>query len=399
MRFLFVTEAFLPAFQYGGTPQTVFGLAETLISLGHTCLVISTNAGGDSNLPVLLDKPIIYKGVPVIYTARWRQNTYFYAPNLIRHLKMLVSEYDVALVRGNWGYINLASRLTLPKLSLPYCLSPEGIFDPWAFHHKYFKKLPYWHLVEKWNFSRAAGIVALTDKEATLARQKVPDVTVQVIPNGVNLDNFYPAPGKEELGGFFPQLAHQPFILFLSRLHPKKGLDVLFPAFRNFLEGCQRQDDLRPYLVVAGEGDAKYKNELATLTKELDLGERILFTGLVTGQAKLALLHHCAFMVLPSRSEGLPMAVLEALACGKPVIFTPDCNIPTVAQAAAGLEVNLGVESLSAAMAKLWNNAGLRQEMGDKAIKLVEAKFTWERVARETVRFCQQLLNKLNSNN
>jgi glycosyltransferase involved in cell wall biosynthesis len=392
MRFLLISEAFLPAFHYGGLPQTVFGMAEALIALGHPCLVIATNAGGDFNLPVQLDNLIFYHGVPVIYTARWRQNSFFYAPNLIRHLKNLASEYDVGLVRGNWGYINLASRLILPKLSLPYFLSPEGIFDPWAFHHNYFKKLPYWHLVEKWNYAKATGIVALTDKEAALTRQRVPGVAVRVIPNGINLDHFYPAPGKEELGRFFPQLANHPYILFLSRLHPKKGLDVFFPAFRSFLEGCLRKDGLCPYLVAAGEGDEKYKDELTRMTRQLNLGDRILFTGMVTGQAKLALLHHCAFMVLPSRSEGLPLAVLEALACGKPVILTPDCNIPSVAQAGAGLEVALEAEPLAAAMTRLWNEADSRLEMSEKALKLVEAKFSWERVARETVRFCEQLL-------
>jgi hypothetical protein len=116
MRFLCISAVFPPAVHYGGIPPIVFGVAEALISLGHTCQVIATDAGGESNLSVPLDKPTVYKGVPVIYTPRWRQNSYFFAPHLIRHLKTLAPQYDVALVYGGWGYINLAARLTLPKL-------------------------------------------------------------------------------------------------------------------------------------------------------------------------------------------------------------------------------------------------------------------------------------------
>lgn len=393
MRILSISSVFPPASHHGGIPPVVFGLAEALISLGHTCQVITTNADGDSDFPVPPDKPTFFQGVPVIYTHRWRHNSYFYAPNLIRHLKNLASQYDVALVSGSWGYIGLAARVTLPKLSLPYLLNPHGLFGPWAFRHKYFKKLLYWHLVERRNFSKAAGVTALTDSEAALVRQYVPNVRVKVIPNGVNLDNFYPAPSQEDLSRFFPQLADQPYILFLSRLHPIKGLDVLFPAFRRLFEMCREDAGPRPYLVVAGEGKEKYKDDLSSMTRQLDLGERILFTGLVTGQAKLALLHHCVFMVLPSRSEGLPMTVLEALACGKPVIITPECHLAEVARSEAGLEVGLDITKWGGAMDELWHSPDRQRHMGENALKLIQENFTWKKVAEETVQFSQELLD------
>ncbi|MFI5329511.1 MAG: glycosyltransferase [Desulfobaccales bacterium] len=392
MRFLCVSAVFPPAFDYGGIPHIAQGLAEALISLGHPCQVIATNAGGAKNLQVKLEEPTIYEGVPILYTQRWGNNSYFYAPYLRKHLQALAPDYDIAMVLGGWGYINLAARLALPGSGLPYVLNPQGLFDPWAFRHKYLKKLLYWRLVEKRNYAKAGGIVALTDSEAAQVKEYINGVPVRVIPNGVNLTHFQHNPGKAELERSFPVLADSPYVLFLSRLHPKKGLDLLFPAFQRLLALCREKDYSTPYLVVAGDGEQKYKHDLENLVQRLEIRDRVLFTGLVTGEVKLALLHHCAFMVLPSRGEGLPMAVLETMACGKPVVITPGCYLPEVARAGAGLEVELEVEQFAQAMLKLWNNLGLRLEMGEKALKLIIHKFTWHKVAEQTVNFCKQIL-------
>ena len=392
MRFLCVSAVFPPAFDYGGVPFRVFGLAEALISRGHPCQVTATNAGGTSNLPVKADKPGNYMGVPVIYTERWRHNSYFYAPFMIKHLRQLAPLYDIALVSGGWGYINLAARLALPRMGLPYVLSPEGLFDPWAFRQKYLKKGLYWPLVEKRNYAGAAGIVALTDSEAAQVKEYINGVPVRVIPNGVNLKHFQPLASQGKPERSFPALANSPYILFLSRLHPKKGLDLLFPAFQQLLALCRQQDSPEPYLVVAGDGEQKYKHDLENLVQRLEIADRVLFTGLVTGDVKLTLLHHCSFMILPSRGEGLPMAVLETMACGKPVVITPGCYLPEVARTGAGLEVELEIEPLAQAMLRLWNTPGLRGEMREKALNLIKEKFTWGKIAEQTVQFCEHLL-------
>jgi glycosyltransferase involved in cell wall biosynthesis len=392
LRFLCVSAVFSPAFDYGGIPHIVQGLAAGLISLGHPCQVIATSAGGARNLQVPVEEPTIYEGVPIIYTQRWRNNSFFYAPFLRRHLEALAPEYDIALVSGGWGYINLAARLALPQAGLPYVLNPQGLFDPWAFSHKYYKKLLYWHLVEKRNYAGAAGIVAMTDSEAGQVKEHVKGVPIQVIPNGVDLTQFQRPAGREELEKSFPGLTAAPYILFLSRLHPKKGLDLLFPAFQRLLEECREQARPQPYLVVAGDGDPEYKRAIEALAQSLGIAHQVLFPGLVTGDAKQALLQNCSFMVLPSRGEGLPMAVLEAMASGKPALITAGCYLPEVARAGAGLEVELNVEQLAQAMLQLWDNPRLRSDMGEKALALVKEKFTWVKVAEQTVQFCERLV-------
>jgi glycosyltransferase involved in cell wall biosynthesis len=392
VKFLFVSSVFHPASEYGGIPHRVYGLAAALISLGHSSQVVTTNAGGARNLQVKLEELTTYGKVPVIYTERWSHNSYFYAPRLLMHLRKLAPSCDMAVVSGGWSYLNLAVRRSLPRLDVPYVINPEGQFDPWAFRHKYLKKVLYWRLVEKYNYSRAAGIIALTDNEAGQVKQFVRGVPVQVIPNGVNLDDFQSPTGQEEWEKTFPELAHSPYILFLSRLHPKKGLDLLLPAFQRLLEQCREPQVLEPYLVVAGNGATGYEREIKALAHGLGIAHRVLFPGLITGTAKQALLQHCCFTVLPSRGEGLPIAVLESMACSKPVVITPACYLPEVARAGAGFEVELGVEQLAQAMLQLWNSPGMREEMGKQAVALVKEKFTWEKVAEQTVRFSEHLL-------
>jgi glycosyltransferase involved in cell wall biosynthesis len=392
--FLCISAVFPPAYCYGGIPHSFSGLVKGLVSLGHNCLVITTNANGERNLEVECGRITAYGEIPVLYAQRWHNNRFFFAPDLGKYLRKYAPNFDIAIVNGGWGYFNLAVRMQLPHAGLPYLLYPKGLFDPWAFRHKFYKKWLYWHLLEKLNYKKAAGIVALTESEARLARQYVPEVPIQVIPNGVDLAKFQRPTGQEELGKILPALANAPYILFLSRLHPKKGLDLLFPAFQRLLKRCREEGKPQPYLVVAGDGEPEYKREIKVLAQSLEIAPQILFPGLVTGEAKQALLQHCSFMALPSRGEGLPMVVLETMASGKPVLITVGCYLSEVAAAGAGIEVELNIEQLAQAMFKLWDNPGMRLEMGEKALALVKEKFSWVKVAEQTERFCELLLAK-----
>lgn len=377
-----------------------FGLAQALMELGHDNLVLTTDANGAERLPVTNSQLTYYQQVPVIYTRRWGHNSYFYSPELAGLIGQLARKFDIALVNGNWVSVNLLARKLLPNLDLPYIVYPRGILDTWAMGQKRWKKLPYWYLIEKYNYLRAAGAVALTQVEYRQIKKYVPQVTVEVIPNGINLEDFYPAPGYDEFAQRFPGLSDRPFILFLSRLDFKKGMDILFPALASFL-GSNDKLNYLPRLVVAGAGDRAVEGTLRAQVKKLGLGAEVVFTGLVTGFDKLCLLHHCIFFVLPSRSEGLPVAVLEALACARPVIITQNCNLPEVPEAKAGIMVDLNPSALAEAMGKMWARSEDRLVMGERALKLIQEKFTRQVVAEKTVHFCQQILQKrkhVNSN-
>ncbi len=396
MKFLHICSYFLPAFIYGGVTQTAFGLAAGLKQQGHENLVLTTDAGGRGRLPVPSECLTEINGLEVIYARRWRHNPYFYSPSLSRHIKERAANFDIALVRGNWEYANWTARSNLTEMGIPYILYPEGIFDPWAINRRRLKKLVYWHLIEKINYAHASGVVALTREESGQVKRFLKSAQVEVIPNGIDVEIYHPNLDGDFTNMEFPGLGHRKFILFLSRLHVKKGLDILIPAFGKFLSYLTNPDDA-PVLVVAGTplpGADSYVQKLKQIAEVAGVGSQIFFAGLVSGMNKLSLLHNCSFMVLPSRSEGLPVAPLEAMACGKPVIATRNCNLPEIEEAEAGLLVDFSQEALAQAMWKLWLNEDQRRIMGERAVNLIKAKFTWPRVAEQTVAFCRRIIDE-----
>lgn len=393
MRFLHICSVFPPAFTYGGLPQTAFGLAAALKQQGHENLVLTTDADGRRRLPVPSDCLTEFKGLEVIYARRWRHNPYFYSPSLSRHIKQRAANFDIALVRGNWDYNNWTARRNLTEMGIPYLLYPEGIFEPWAMKRRRLKKMVYWRLIEKINYAHASGVVALTREESRQVKLFVKSAQVEVIPNGIDVDIYHPNKDGNFNDMEFSGLGRRKFILFLSRLHVKKGLDILIPAFGKFLSYLTNPDDA-PVLVVAGTGADSYVQKLKQIAGAAGVGSQIFFPGLVSGMNKLSLLQNCSFMVLPSRSEGLPVAPLEAMACGKPVMVTRNCNLPEIEEAEAGLLVDFSQEALAQAMWKLWLNEDQRRIMGERAINLIKAKFTWPRVAEQTVAFCRRIIDE-----
>lgn len=395
MKFLHVCAVFPPTFAHGGVPQAAFGLAEALVRRGHENLVLTTDADGQKRLAVPKDQVIDYKGVKVLYVSRLANNSYFYSPSLGKNIRRWAPAFDVALIRGNWGYVNFAARTILPDLKIPFLLYPEGSFSDWAIHHKRLKKIIYWHFIEKINYSKAAGVVALTAAEYSQIKTLVPDIPVEVIPNGINLEEFYPLQADNDLQARFPNLVGKPFILFLSRLHTVKGVDLLLSAFARMVYSLERITDA-PVLVVAGYGQHDYEEKVRKFAVNLGIEKLVYFPGKVTGLNKLLLFHNCSFFVLPSRSEGFPIAVLEAMACGKPVLLTRTCNLPEVQEYGAGLNVEPNSESLAEGMMRIWQMKEKGAIMGAYGLKLIKDKFTWDAVADKTSNFCKRIVTSQN---
>ncbi|MEP0764481.1 MAG: glycosyltransferase, partial [Chloroflexota bacterium] len=164
---------------------------------------------------------------------------------------------------------------------------------------------------------------------------------------------------------------------FLGRLHARKGLQLLLPAFAGALKHVPEAR-----LLVAGPDEGM----LAALTaqaRDLALGERVLFTGLLTGPDRLAALAAADLFALPAVGEGFSMAVLEALACGLPVLLTPGCHFPEAAEAGTGVVVPREVEPLRAALATLLSDADQRAAMGRAARDLVAARYTWSQIVAQ----------------
>lgn len=283
---------------------------------------------------------------------------------------------DVIHIHGLWEGHCALSGYWARRFSKAYVVSPHGMLEPWALRNKWWKKRPYWLLVERGNLRRAACLRALTHAEAEDFHRLRLEAPVVVVPNGVEVPaDISPTAFYEQ----YPVLRHRRLILYLGRLHYKKGLDLLCCAWARV---CR--DVPEAHLVLAGPDFERTRAELEALVGRLGIGERVTFTGMLSGSLKWGALAAAEVFVLPSRSEGLPVAVLEAMGAGKPVIVTRQCNLPEVGQAGCGWMIEPEGGQLEAALTELLRADGSQaRAMGAKGKQLVESRYNWRHVGRQ----------------
>lgn len=389
MNILNICTSFPPALQYGGPPLAAHAVARELIRLGHRVFTVTCDLHPDEPGLASQGRTASCQGVPVRYCRSFRKKPFF-SYELFRELKRRVADTHVCLVRGNWNFVNFMANTTCTWARVPYVVYPEGIFDPWALNHHGWRKRLWWKLVEQTNYRNAAAIIALTQEEAQQVRQMGLQGRIEVIPNGVDPGEFADALDRQALEKKFPQLKPGPFILFLGRLHQKKGLSFTLQALARL---PQRHREVQ--LVVAGPDEGGHQQHLEKLAQELGLGDRVVFLGPVTGRVKAGLLTTAELFVLNSLSEGLPLTVLEAMACGTPVVISPFCHLPEVEGAGAGLIPALDPQAIARGLEELLADSNFRRQMADQARKLVREKFSWHHIGKLT----EGLLIQLNLKN
>lgn len=319
-----------------------------------------------------LDDLGVWNALDVTVLRRSSLGPYAMGHTLSRQL--LAASPAAIHVHGIWGPASIAGYLSARKIGpgLPLVVSPRGMLDSWALARSRMKKAVAWRLWTRGLLMRAGCIHALGEGEAHAIRSVLPNKPVCVIPNGVDLQ---PSMGSAHFG-------REKSILFIGRIHPKKGLAEL-------LGGWARADLARSdwQLKIVGWDDGGHLPGLKAQASALGLGNSVQFLGPAYGEAKTALLRQCSAFILPSHSEGLPMAVLEAWSYGVPVIMTDACNLPEGFTAGAALKCMPEVESIAGQLEKLtkFMDPAQRIDAGERGRALVERRFSWAWVAARTV--------------
>jgi glycosyltransferase involved in cell wall biosynthesis len=394
VKILVVSSYYKPAFIYGGPVPVLHHLNQALLKLGHNLRVYTTNANGTDDLTVPLKVPLDVDGLPVTYFPRWwfvglrKPFLVFFVPPMGSALHRLQpGDFDLILIHATWGDPGRMAAAAARRTGTPYICYTHGCFEPWAWRHQYWKKKIYWRLIEKRILTGAGGVVVCNEAETDQLRALDVRTPIRRIPWGVELPALEQTPSRERLAEFFPSLAGRPFVLFLSRLHPKKGLDLLIPAFAD-----QARDFPDWLLVLAGPDEGDYRAKLEKMAQELGLGDRVIFTGMVTGEAKTALLTHANLFVLPSYSEGFSVVVAEAMGYGLPLVITETCYVPEVEQGGAGLVVKPNMASLTIALRNMLQDINLRRRCAARAPEVARQHFTWEAVAEKSLAFYRETI-------
>jgi glycosyltransferase involved in cell wall biosynthesis len=352
------------ASEYGGPVRVAEAFCEQLIRGGHEAEIFAAAT-----------------------TRASRHLAYWPGLPALRALQTKLQTLDLVHVHGLWNVPASAAALEARRSNLPFVITPHGMLDRWSLRHHSTRKKLYAALLERRNLDAAAAIHFFNDEERDEAREFGIRAPTFVLPNGVDLERFESLPGREALWRQYPNLAHRTLILFLGRLHPKKGLPLLIDALARLT--AQRRD---VHLLVAGPDESGHRAQLEASVRRHRLQEHVLFTGAVAGEQKRLLLGSADLFVLPSHQEGDSVAVKEALAAGLPVVITGPCHFRQVAEAAAGIVVQPVVEEIHAALERLCGDEALRKRMAGNARPLVERDFRWDRLGRELVQHYRDVL-------
>jgi glycosyltransferase involved in cell wall biosynthesis len=352
--------------KYGGISAVLPPLCEAVGSAGGDASLVPF-CGPDERYEVA---PSIPLDVFPLGMKRWLLDG-----ELRRRLADHVVESAGIHIHGIWQEHCLFGAQAAREANKPYIISAHGMLDPWALRNKGWKKRIYSALIERRNVSGAACLHALTGAEANEYREFGACNPIAVIPNGVHVPETASAPAFFRK---FPELAGKRVLLYLARLHLKKGLDLLCRAWKNAAPGEEH------HLLLAGPDFEGTKHRVEQMIAELGIGRSISFAGMLKGSDKWNALAAADAFVLPSRSEGLSVSVLEAMGMGKPAIVTSRCNVPEVRTRECGWMIEPDESELTAALREyLSSNAATRRRMGSNGRRVVEQIYSWETVGRQ----------------
>lgn len=345
------------------------GLTQHQVEI-HVCTTDGDSQGWRQDVP--LNQPMEQYGATVWY---FKRQTRFYTASwpLTRWLAHHVADYDLVHIHCLFSYSALPAAFYATRCHIPYIVRPLGTLSRWGMRHRrpVIKQLSF-ALIER-RIIQNAALLHFTSEMEGLEAQAVgvmhPSV---VLPLGIDLAPFSALPSPDRFQSRYPQLNGVISILFLGRLGPIKGLDLLLPAFAEL-----RQRGVAAALVLAGNGDIAFINRLRLDADRLGIAGDIVWPGFLSGETKLSALANADIFVLPSYSESFGIATIEAMACGKPVIISD--QVPThreVAKADAGLVVPCDANALAGALSRLAHNTDLRYRMGANGWRLAHESFS-----------------------
>jgi glycosyltransferase involved in cell wall biosynthesis len=302
----------------GGVAPAVLSLSRGLHRRGHKIDIVTLD---DPSAPWIADLGL------TVHALGRGLTSYRYSIKLLRWLRRHGAEYDRVIVHGLWQYLSFAAWRAFHRSSIPYYVFPHGMLDPWfkrTYPLKHLKKWLYWPWAEYRVLRDAAGVIFTSEEERLQARKSFWFYRCREKVSALGLEP--PSPispqTKEMFLARFPQLRERHVVLFLGRLHPKKGCDIL-------IEAWPRHSDPKTalYLVLAGPDQVGWEKYLCAHADRLGIASRVVFTGMLEGAMKQGALACAEAFILPSHQENFGMSVVEAMAAGVPVLISDRVNI------------------------------------------------------------------------
>jgi glycosyltransferase involved in cell wall biosynthesis len=372
---------------YGGTSKIVLELAESIGKLGVNVDVVATNANGEKTLDVDLNQWIIQNHYRVRYFSYLDFLDYKFTLSMSQWLFSNVSSYNLVHTHAIFSYPVLAAYWMCQLHKIPYLATPHGMLEPWALAYKIWKKKLYFNWLEKPALQKASAIQMSAATEAEGIKNLDLKPPLVIVPNGIHREDFASLPDPEIFDQQFPETRNKRLIIFLGRIDPKKGLDLLAPAFA---QAYQKFPDT--HLIIAGPDNTGFLPTAESYFIEAGCSHAVTFTGMLTGDIKYAALAAAKIYVAPSYSEGFSMSVLEGMAAGLPCVITTGCNFPEAGEAEVATIVNIDVGSIAKAIIHLLEDDQQAKNMGYRARQFILDNYTWDKIALKMVSVYENII-------
>lgn len=370
------------AARYGGPSRAILEMCRALAGQGVEVLLAATDVDGRGRLEVQTGREIEYQGVRAIF-FRGRLERFNYSPPMVRWLNANVAQFQVVHIHAVFSHPCLAAARACRNHGVSYIVRPLGSLDPWSLSQKPLRKGIMWRVGAGRMLREAAAIHYTTTEEKRLAEAALQHDRGVVIPLGVDLGAI-----QDPAGDMFrqqhPSLADNPYVLALSRIHPKKNLELLIEAFLNAARGPALE---HWRLVIAGDGEPRY---LATLRGQVARSggrDSVVFAGWLEGEMRRSAIQQASLFAMPSQQENFGIAAAEALACGVPVVVSERVNLaPELAREDAGWVSSLDAGELARTLEEAMGHSEERESRGRAGRRFVESNLSWEKAASELVK-------------
>ena len=383
MRVLHVVAGLSP--DYGGPATSVQGLTSALVQEGIHCEIFTIHRQRFGAGVIPPSHVPIHQFEAGFLARFWNA----YSKGLAKALwnRLGNGAFDLVHVHEPWHYPGFIAFRAARNHNVPYVLTLHGMLEGWCLRYKALKKWVYMRMIQDHILKAADALHALTQAEKTRISELGYKTSVFVAPHGIDPAPFERLPEVSEFLASHPKLYGKRVILFLGRLHPVKGLDVLA---RSYVKISRRFKNSA--LLVVGWDEVGTRRRMEAILKASSALDSTVFTGMLTGKDKLAALGCADLLVLPSYAESFGHVILEALASGLPVVVSKQCRFPGVSEYNVGFVVEPNDASVTKAIRTLLSDDKLRARMGQNGRKLVRERYSWQSVAASMADFYRALV-------
>ena len=376
------------SFVEGGPSLAIGPLCAALNRIEGIEVEIATTV--PSREALISDGDLIDHGIAVHRFAREFHGKLKYSPDLTRWLRIHAADYDIVHIHTLWSLLSSSAGRAAFRAGVPYIVRPAGMMSPYSWSRGRIKKAMYWRWNDRRMISRAAALHATSAGEADELRQLHLPPEVCTIPLGIDPQAWATPQDPASLRRLCGPLANDlPILLFLSRIHPKKGVnDFLLPAFARL--------KIPAFLAIAGgaDGESGYLAEIKATIARLNLKHRVALLGSITPANRWGLFDGAAGFVLPSHQENFGLVVVEAMARGCPVVVSDRVqSCDHVLAANAGFVVPLDVDSITVALTQLLTQPERRAIVGDAGRRYVAEHLSWDRVGIDVANLYSKVLS------